>query len=319
MSVLPGQKLTIGELYVSMAVGLILFLLPIDLKNQIGVNALTVVVVAVLALFITAALYLAIRRFEAIGAAILTKSVITVISFLFSILNGVLSKSSDYWPTISDYQLITMFILWTVPFLLAVCVRLFTVGKRDASDYRIGFARFLSLSLRALLFIYIMVLIFKQIMPYKPNVITTRTIYYMPFSKISDCINGVNGGSMAYLVWHCLILLPLTFSLLVLNPHIKWRYLFIVSLAAGLAIEILQFTLNTGIVYTDDLIMYMVGGFLGVLLKKLLDRIRRAVTAGEETTMLSLEYIPPVAESEETEEASPTKAETETETDSSAE
>ncbi len=301
MSVLPGQKLTIGELYVSMAVGLILFLLPNDLKNQLGTTPVSVVMVSLLALIIASALFIAIRRFEAIGAAILTKSVITVISFLFSILNGMLSKSNDYWPTISDYQLITMFILWTVPFLLAVIFRLFTVGKRDTNDYRLGFARFLSLSLRALLLIYLMVLIFKQIMPNKPNVITTRTIYYMPFSKISDCFSGVNGGSMAYLIWHCLILAPLTFSLLILNPHIRWWYVLVISFAAGMAIEILQFTLNTGIVYTDDVIMYLIGGVLGMLLKKLLDKIREAITAGEEKIMLSLEYTPieyPPAEKE---------------------
>lgn len=302
MSVLPGQKLTIGELYVSMAVGLILFLLPNDLKNQFGTNAVSVVLVALLALLITSALFVTIRRYEAIGAAILTKSIITVISFLFSILNGILSRSSDYWPTISDYQLITMFILWTVPFFLTVFVRLFTVGKRDVTDYRVGFARFLSLSLRALLFIYIMVLIFKQIMPNKPNVITTRTIYYMPFSKIADCVTGANNGSMAYLIWHSLILAPMTFSLLILNPRIKWRYLLIVAVAAGLAIEILQFTLNTGVVYTDDLILYLVGGILGILLKKLLDRIRYAITLGEETAMLSLEYIPSLQGADVTEE-----------------
>ena len=307
MSVLPGQKLTIGELYVSMAVGLILFLLPNDIKNQFGTTPVSVILVTLAALVISSALYITIRRFEAIGAAILTKSIITVISFLFSILNGILSKTNDYWPSISDYQLITMFILWTVPFLLAVLLRLFTVGKRDTNDLRLGFSRFLSLSLRALLFIYILVLVFKQIMPNKPDVVASRMIYYMPFVKISDCINGVDGSSFAYIIWHCLILLPLTFSLLILNPHIRWWYMLLISFAAGLAIEILQFSLNTGVVYTDDIIMYLVGGVLGIFLKRLIDKIRSVVTAGEETTMLSLDYtqiVPP----DEPDEAEPEDA-----------
>lgn len=296
MSVLPSQKLTVGELYVSMAVGLILFLLPNDYKNQFGTSPLAVVLVAFSALVIASALFITIKRFEAIGAAILTKSVITVISFLFSILNGIISKNNDYWPSISDYQLITMFILWTVPFFLAVFIRLFTVGKRDTNDRRLGFSRFLSLSLRALLFIYIMVLVFKQIMPYKPDVVTSRMIFYIPFSKISDCINSVDGSSVVYIIWHCLILAPLTFSLLILNPNIRWWYLLIISAAAGLAIEILQFSLNTSGVYTDDIMMYLVGGVLGMLLKHLIDKIRSAITGGQERTMLSLEYTPVEAE-----------------------
>ena len=45
MSVLPSQKLTIGELYVSMAVGLILYLLPGDIRNQMNSIVLSEVMV----------------------------------------------------------------------------------------------------------------------------------------------------------------------------------------------------------------------------------------------------------------------------------
>lgn len=292
MSVLPSQKLTIGELYVSMAVGLILFLLPNDIKNQFGTNAVSILMVAVLSTIITSVFFLTIKRFEAIGAAILTKSVITVISFGFSVVNGMSSKINDYWPAISDYQLITMFVLWTVPFLISLLVRLFTVGKRDTNDFRIGFTRFLTLSLRALMIIYILVVIFKQIMPNKPNVVTARTIYYIPFVKISDCINGVAGSTITYLIWNSLILMPLTFSLLILNPKMKWWYILIVAFAFGLTIEILQFSLNTATVYTDDMIMYITGGIFGMLLKWGIDKIRFLITAGEEPNMLSLDYTP---------------------------
>ena len=309
MSVLPSQKLTIGELYVSMAVGLILFLLPTDLKNQFGTNTTSILLVVVLATIITAVLFVTIKRFEAIGAAILTKSVITVISFGFSIVNGIFSKNNDYWPTISDYQLITMFLLWTVPFLISLLVRLFTVGRRDTNDFRLGFTRFLSLSLRALMIIYIVVLIFKQIMPNKPNVVTTRAIYYIPFAKISDCLNGVEGNTIAYLIWNSLILLPLTFSLLILNPKMKWWYILIIDFAFGLTIEILQFSLNTATVYTDDMLLYLVGGIVGIIIKWLIDKIRFIITSGEEPDMLSLDYTPVIYETaDETENSDETES-----------
>ena len=110
MSVLPSQKLTIGELYVSMAVGLILFLLPNDMKNQFGTSPISMVFVGLMALVIVGVLYIAIKRYEAIGAAMLTQSIITVASFSFSIVNNVISGTNDYWSSISDYQLINMFV-----------------------------------------------------------------------------------------------------------------------------------------------------------------------------------------------------------------
>ena len=292
MSVLPSQKLTIGELYVSMAVGLILFLLRNDMKNQFGTSPISMVFVGLMALVIVGVLYIAIKRYEAIGAAMLTQSIITVASFSFSIVNNVISGTNDYWSSISDYQLINMFVLWTVPFMLMVIIRMFTVGRYDTGNKRLRFARFLSLSLRALMIIYILVAVFKQIMPHRPDMINARSIYYMPFTKIKDCIYGNNGGSIAYLVWHCLILAPFTFSLLILNSKLRWYNILIISLATGLTIEILQFSLNTGIVYTDDFIMYIISGFIGMILKRLIDTIRSCVTKGEEKNMMSLDYTP---------------------------
>ena len=292
MSVLPSQKLTIGELYVSMAVGLILFLMPNDMKNQFGTSAISIVLVGVMSFAIVGILYLAIKRYEAVGAAMFTQSIITVLSFAFSIVNNVLSGTNDYWPTISDYQLINMFVLWTVPFMLMVIIRMFTVGKYDTGNNRLRFARFLSLSLRALMIIYILVVVFKQIMPHRPDMINARSIYYMPITKIKDCIYGNNGGSIAYIVWHCLILAPFTFSLLILNSKLRWYNILIINLATGLTIEILQFSLNTGIVYTDDFIMYTFSGFVGMILKLLIDKIRYCVTKGEEKNMMSLDYTP---------------------------
>lgn len=292
MSILPNQKLTIGELYVSMAVGLILFLLPKDMNNQFGAGVPTFILLAVLALMIAIVLLFAVKRLEAIGAAILTKSVITAFSFVFSIINDSFNKGSAYWPSISDYQLITMLVMWSVPFLMAVLFRMFTVGKRDTNEFRLSFTRFLTLSLRGLMIIYIMILVFRQIIPSKPDMVSNRELYYMPFQKISECIQGMNGNNIAYIVWHVLIVVPLVFSIMVLSPRIRWWYIIIITLAFGLTIEVLQFSLNTGSVHTDDMIMYLCGALAGMILKLMLDGIRSIITGGEERTMLSLDYSP---------------------------
>ena len=159
MSVLPSQKLSIGELWLSMAVGLILFLVPGDIKNQIDSNVFSEGLVFLTAFVITVVFLIIIKRFEAIGAALLTNSVITVSSFLIGIVNSIISGSPNYWPSISNYQLITMFILWTVPFFLMVFARILLNSSKESEEFCAGFSRFLSLSLRALMLIYFFVII----------------------------------------------------------------------------------------------------------------------------------------------------------------
>ncbi len=292
MSVLPSQKLTIGELWLSMAVGLIMFLVPGDIKNQIDSSGFAEGFVFLTVFAITVLFFIIIKRFEAIGAALLTNSVITVASFLLGIVNGIISGGSNYWPTITDYQLVTMFILWTVPFFLMVFTRVLLNKSKDTEELRSGFSRFLSLSLRALMLIYFFVIIFKQVMPHSPDTVNAREINYMPLSKINECLDDTEGSGMIYMIWHSLIVAPLTFSLLILNPKIKWWQMLIISLAFGVTIEVLQFSLNTGTVYVDDLFMYLIGGIIGFLLKCMIDVLRSVITKGDEKTLLDLSYSP---------------------------
>ena len=292
MSVLPSQRLTIGELYVSMAVGLILYLLPGDIRNQVSTVGISELAVLLTVLVVTIVFLLVIKRYEAVGEALLTNSVITVGAFGFYVLNGILSKGSEFWPSISIYQLVTMFIVWVVPFLFTVIVRLFINNHRDTNDSRAGFARFLTLSLRALMMIYILVIVFVEIIPKAPDMATNRSILYIPFSRLQECIDNAGEWGIRYMLWNGLILMPLSFSLMVMNQRIRWWHALFISFAAGLTLEIFQFALNTGTVYVDDLLLYIVGSIVGILLKRLIDLIRFRITKGQEGHMLSLEYTP---------------------------
>ncbi len=302
MSVLPGQKLTIGELFVSMAVGLILYLVPNDVRNQYNdiytAEAMVLCATAVVVLVF----FLIIKRYEAVGAALLTNSIITAGAFVFVIVNGIVAKGEDFWPTLTEYQLVTMFIIWVVPFLMTVLVRLFINDSRDTDDARIGFARFLSLSLRALMIIYIMVIVFNQIIPAAPDFSTNRGIYYMPFEQIRSCFDHLDQWGLLYLLWNGLILMPLTFSILVLNSRIRWWQILFISFAFGLTLEIFQFSFNTAYVYVDDVILYITGGMIGLLIKRTIDGIRSLITKGRERTMLSLDYTPVNPETRKSEE-----------------
>lgn len=292
MSVLPSQKLTIGELFVSLAAGLMLFLLPNDASKQIDVPSLAEGLVFINAFLIIAALMFFIKRFQAAGAAILAMSSITVISFVIDIIKGVFTKVGDYWPSFTEYQLVCMFILWTVPFFIVVFMRLFMGGTGDTNESRKSFVRFLSMSIRALMMIYILVIVFEMLIPEKPNLASERQLNFIPFDRILSCLNGSHENGTMYLWWHSLILAPLTFSLLILNPKIKFWHLLIVGGAAGLTIEVIQYSFNTATACLDDIMMYIVGAMVGIIVKRLLDKIRSVLTQGEDKCMLTLTCTP---------------------------
>lgn len=296
MSVLPSQKLTIGELFVSMAVGLILYLLPNDIRNQTDSVYFSEVMVLAASFVVTAVFLFIIKRYEAVGAALLTNSIITAGAFVFSSVNGILTKTGEFWPHISQYQLITMFVLWIVPFMMVVLIRMMAKDSKDTDESRQGFCRFLVLALRALMIIYILVVVFVQVIPHAPDISATRGIYYMPFVRIRECLEQAGEWGTVYLCWNGLILAPLTFSLLILNPKMRWWQILFISFACGLVLEIFQFSFNTGAVYVDDLILYIAGGFIGFLIKHLIDYIRSFITVGQDRTMLSFDYTPADAE-----------------------
>ncbi len=290
--VLPSQRLTIGELFVSIAVGLMFFLLPNDAQNQLDSSALGEGMVFVATVLITAVLLFFIKRYEAVGAAMLTMAVMEVISTVYSIIVEIFSSTKDYWPSLSQYQIITMFILWSVPFFIVVTSRMLLHPPRDTNDRRKGFVRFLSLSLRALFIIYILVVVFNMIIPQEPSVTAERQIDVVIFDRIGQCLNGQHKNGFLYILWHCLILMPLTFGLLIVNPKIRWWHLMIISVAVGVTIELIQFSLNSASACIDDLMMYLIGAGIGIGLKHLIDYLRSVISMHEDTVMLSLDYTP---------------------------
>ncbi len=290
MTFFPVQKLTIGELFVAVAAGLMLFLLPNDAKNQINDIALAEGYVFLFSLMISAALLLTLKRYDALGIAIFSNSIFTIISFGISILNGVITKGMEFWPQLSEYQLITMFISWVVPFFFAVSLRMLSRGSRDTNDSRMRFSHFLVFAIRALMMVYLLVIIFRHLLPFRPHMSEERLFNLTLFSRIRECLDGAHENGIIYIWWHCLLLSPLTFSLLILNPKIKWWHLSIICLASGITLEILQFCFNTGTVCIDDIWMYLVGGTVGMLLKCFIDLIRSVLTQGQDKCMLSFGY-----------------------------
>ena len=136
MTMLPSRKLTIGELFVSLAAGLMLFLLPNDAISQFEADSVREGFVFTMALVITAVLFFIIKRYEAIGVSMMTFSAMTLLGTTINIIKGAVTKGEDYWPHLSEYTIITMLILWLTPFVFAIAVRILAGGKSDNNNTR---------------------------------------------------------------------------------------------------------------------------------------------------------------------------------------
>ena len=301
MTVLPSQKLSIGEMCVSFAAGLMLFLLPNDAKNQFHTEMVCEGFVFIVSVIITVCLHLIIKRFEAVGAMMLTMSSIIASAIVITSAANFINKGIGYWPSLSRYNVICMSIMWAVPFLYVVFVRLLSGKSNNHSDVRRSFARFLYLSMRSMMIIYIIAVFFRLIIPMRPQMDLDRYLLPMPFQMVSRCITGEQPKGLEYMIWNCIILAPLTFYISVLVPKFRVWHALIISVALGLTLEMLQFILNTGLVCTDDVIMYILGAILGVVLKAVIDLLRRFVTMGRETTVLTYDYRSPRRSSGEAE------------------
>lgn len=289
MTVLPSQKLSIGELFISLAAGLMLFLLPNDARNNFS-SPVSECSVLFFTLVIILALYFILKRFEAVGSAMLTASVLNFINIIINIIGGIIYKGDDYWFILSDYNIICMFIIWTVPFFCMTSLRILLPDYGDTNEQCMGYARFLTLSMRAMLIMYGMVIVFKMIFPYKPNIDIPHEIDFMIFNKIQECIANIYNNGILYMVCHTLILLPLSFYFLLLIPTLKWWHILIISLTFGITIEILQYSFNTGTACIDDIIMYIVGAMIGTIIKHSIDKLRSILTYGQDNCMLSMNY-----------------------------
>ncbi len=292
MTLLPSQKLTIAEFFVSLAAGLMLYLLPNDAKNQFESETMCIGFVLFISIVIIAVMFLIIKRYEALGTVLMTLSLLYIINLLISIISGIVSRGNSYWPKLTEYNIITMFILWTVPFLFGVVIRLLTPAADDTNDSRRSFIRFMSHSMGSLLIIYGIVLILRTILPIAPDMQGERIISVEPFEHIWECLQGSKNGTVLQLIWNCLVLAPLTFYLSVLIPRFRILHGVILGIIVGVTIEGLQFLFNTEAAYLDDIILYIIGTILGIGIKCALNGLRNVLSQGRDTCMLSLEYIP---------------------------
>ncbi len=291
MNFLKGKKLPIGHFFLSLAAGLMLFLLPNEAKVQCSREYWELYVLSI-SLIISVFLLIIVKKYEAMGTALLTASGLLTLRFIIiSVISAVQGTLNPLTEELTMYDMVSWIIIWFIPFVITVTVKLFAISVWNSKEKREGFSRFLFLSGAALFITLLTFIVCKVIYPY-PNLMGgKRTFVLIPFMRIIECINGTHADGVLYILWHCILLIPIGFYLSIYIKKANLLTVLFTGVGIGALLELWQLTLNTGAVCFDDIMMYTLGAVLGYGLKLLIEKTRSVLTLGRDKNMLEIQYV----------------------------
>ncbi|MCI5654913.1 MAG: VanZ family protein [Candidatus Pseudoruminococcus sp.] len=291
MNFLKGKKLPIGHFFLALAAGLMLFLLPTEAKVQCEQQFWLLYVLSV-SVAITVVLLLIVKKYEVMGVALITATSLLAIRFVFeTIASAINGNSKPLGEELTLYDMISWVLIWFIPFAITTSIKLFAVASWNTREKRYGFSKFLFLSSMALLIIYVMIIFCKDIFPFNSNFSGDRQVVVVPFMRIVKCLTGEHTTGIFYILWHCVLFIPIGFFLPIFISKIRLVPIILIGIASGAFLELCQLVLNTGSVCLDDIIMYTIGAMFGYGLKLLIEKTRSVLTLGHDTNMLKLYYI----------------------------
>ncbi len=290
MNFLKGKKLPIGHFFLALAAGFMFFLLPTEAKVQCEQQFWGLYVLAV-SVIITVVLLLIVKKYEVIGVALITASVLLAARFIFESLSAAINGNSrPLNEELTTYDMVSWVVIWFMPFAITVSIKLFAVAFWNTKDRQYGFSRFLFLSGASFLILHIIIIFCKDILPFWSNLSGDRQIIAVPFMRIIACITGAHSTGFFYILWHCIILIPTGFFLPIFIKKMNFISVMLVGIGIGSLFELCQLILNTGSVCLDDIMMYTLGTIAGYGLKLLIEKTRSVLTLGHDKNMLTIYY-----------------------------
>ena len=180
-------------------------------------------------------------------------------------------------------------VVLTIFVLLPTALRVFRKGKKDTPEWREAYRYFLKNALTAGAILYIFILIFGFVLnrPFGLNV----EFNFVPFKTMLEYVfsDKAYAYENTYLfIGNVAILLPFGFWFAIKNKKRRILLTLLLPIFVSCLIELSQLLLKNGHVDIDDVILNVLGFYLGVLLKKAVDLVRKKVTHGEETTIFAL-------------------------------
>jgi glycopeptide antibiotics resistance protein len=180
----------------------------------------------------------------------------------------------------------TVALAWAGVFFTYTFIRLFLPINNKYTGFIEGYASFLKTSVSAFLVFYLFLLLYGFVI-IRTSYGYSSEVNLVPFKSILSYFNGEISfyESFMYFSGNLLIFAPLGFFFSIFINRARWYVLLPLPIILSSSIEYSQHILQNGICDIDDVILNCLGFYLGVLLFKAFNQIRRIITKGEETTI----------------------------------
>ncbi len=192
---------------------------------------------------------------------------------------------------------LTVSIVWAAVFFTFLFIRLVLPLNSKHKSFFGDFQSFAKTSGIAFFIFYLCILIYGFVIIRTRisigDISLQRDVNFVPLSNIINYLNGdsiqYNGGTsfyenFMYLCGNILIFAPLGFFILIYREKLRW-YILLIPVVLSSMIEISQLLLHNGSCDIDDVILNTIGFYLGILIFKAVNLLRKLITGGEETTI----------------------------------
>lgn len=275
--------LTTGQCFLGVAGGFALYLTPRDARSSYEAAWERLLYMLGVA-FVVGLVLLWLKRYETVGIAVVVGVALTLFNFFrYAVERAILFPGEPLF--VLDYrEALSWGVMWLLPVIMCVIVRLCAVDSWDRPEKRAQFSRFFRVSSTAFFLFYavLILLCFGVLRDADPS--GERVWRLIPFEQIRSYLSAGGTGTL-YFVGNLLILAPVGFYAAIYRPRWRWWGQLLAGLGCSVLLELLQFALNSGVASVDDILLSAVGVTVGILLKWLLDLLRRLRTGGEEKSI----------------------------------
>lgn len=176
-------------------------------------------------------------------------------------------------------------VVLAVFFLLPMMVRIFRTGEKDTVQWREAYGVFLKNALTAGAILYVFILVFGFVINRQSGL--DVQFNFVPFRTMLEYVkdNQFSYENTFLFIGNVAILLPFGFWFAIKKKKRRIALTLLLPILASCFIEFSQFLLKNGHVDIDDVILNVLGFYLGALLKVGIDLLRKKITRGEEKTI----------------------------------
>ncbi|MDD6062801.1 MAG: VanZ family protein [Oscillospiraceae bacterium] len=180
---------------------------------------------------------------------------------------------------------LTVSIVWATPFVCVLVLRIFIPFADRFQTFREDFRKFYHDSVGTFIFFYICVLLYCFVLQRKPGI--EPGLNLVPFSMILSYLNSFSFSyeSLFYLVGNVLCFFPFGFFYKIRKQKPEPVRTVLLPVILSLLIEVSQLLFRMGDFDIDDILMNAAGFYLGLFIAFLMEKIRSAVTKGEERSI----------------------------------